>query len=91
MRNHLREIGSEIRHFPLQQEMALILQASASDNLVLERVEFYIDDRLVGTTVEAPYTISWQPKLGEHTLLVRAYDLAGNTSETTATFTVEQP
>jgi hypothetical protein len=76
--------------FVYQQGENIIMQVSASDNLVLERVEFIVDDRLESTLIEPPFVILWPAQLGEHTLSIKAYDLAGNESEVTATFSVHK-
>jgi membrane peptidoglycan carboxypeptidase len=76
--------------FVYQQGENIIMQVSASDNLVLERVEFIVDDRLESTLIEPPFVILWPAQLGEHTLSIKAYDLAGNASEVTATFSVHK-
>jgi hypothetical protein len=55
----------------------------------LSKVEFYMDQGLVGESDEAPYGIFWQAKIGRHTLRVVATDLAGNTAETSLVFTVK--
>lgn len=54
------------------------LQAEASDNLLLDRVEFYINGDLVATLNSTPYVIPWKLTAGEHILRVVAYDQAGN-------------
>lgn len=66
---------------------AVVLQANASDNLALSRVEFYLDNQLVGTIYQAPFTLSWQVKPGNHKFVAKAYDLANNTSQDSVTFT----
>ena len=78
--------GQEIA---FSSQVSLVLQASVQDNLEINRVEFYIDRGQVASLSEAPYLISWQAARGEHTLLVRAFDLAGNESETAVKFTVK--
>jgi membrane carboxypeptidase/penicillin-binding protein PbpC len=70
-------------------QASLVLQASVRDNLEISRVEFIIDRNPVAALQEAPYLISWRAVRGEHTLLVRAFDLAGNESETALKFTVK--
>jgi membrane peptidoglycan carboxypeptidase len=65
----------------------VVLQATASDNLSLSRVEFYLDSQLVGTLYQAPFTLSWQVKPGSHKVIAKAYDLADNTSQESITFT----
>jgi hypothetical protein len=57
------------------------LQASASDNFGVSRVEFYMDGQLLGSDTTAPFTYPWdtQPlENGSHTLTARAYDVKGN-------------
>jgi hypothetical protein len=56
----------------------------------LEQVEFLVDGELKMTLMEPPYIILWPARLGEHTLLVRAYDLAGNIRETAIAFSVKK-
>ncbi len=59
------------------------LQAEAFDSIAIERVEFYIGGRRVAVLHTEPYTVNWSPgnRSGEITLSVRAYDRAGNWSE----------
>lgn len=55
--------------------------ASASDNVGVRRVEFYVNGLLRGTDTSAPYTYSWNTSsqaAGNYTLATRAYDAAGN-------------
>jgi len=70
------------------QEPKVALQAQVNDPF-LSKVEFYMDQGLVGESDEAPYGIFWQAKIGRHTLRVVATDLAGNTAETSLVFTVK--
>ena len=65
-----------------------MMQVEASDNLVLERVEFYVDGSLKSTLLGEPFIILWPSILGEHTLMVKAYDLAGNATEAEVSFSV---
>jgi membrane carboxypeptidase/penicillin-binding protein len=67
----------------------ILIQAQASDDLVLARVEFYLDETLVLTLWQPPLAGLCQAEVGEHTLLVRAFDLAGNTSEQSIRFRVQ--
>jgi RHS repeat-associated protein len=62
----------------------ITLNASASDDLGVSRVEFLVDDHVVGTATTAPYTATWNtldPLLtaydGSHEIKVRAYDTGG--------------
>jgi membrane carboxypeptidase/penicillin-binding protein PbpC len=60
----------------------VVIQADVSDNLALDRVEFYVDFRQIAVASGPPYSARWQPgSPGEHTILARAYDLAGNMAE----------
>ena len=68
----------------------VLLQADASDDLVLERLEFYLDGELILTLWQPPYAAMWSATPGEHTLLVRAFDRAGNSSEQSVTFIIER-
>jgi endoglucanase len=64
--------------------------ASASDNVGVARVEFYVGGVKVGEKINAPYTFDWDSTgtlNGAATLGLRAVDLAGNVS-TTATRSV---
>jgi membrane peptidoglycan carboxypeptidase len=71
-------------------EQFIILQAEAHDDVTLQKVEFLMDNRLLASLSQPPFTLSWSPSPGQHTFLVRAYDLAQNTSEDSLTFTVKQ-
>lgn len=70
------------------KDNSLVLQAAASDNLALSRVEFYLDNQLVGTLYQPPFTLSWQIKAGSHKFSAKAYDLAGNAAQTNISFMV---
>jgi hypothetical protein len=61
------------------------LQASASDDLAVVRVEFYLDGAtLIGSATTAPYGATWDSTSaadGAHTISCRAYDGAGHTTD----------
>src|SRR5262249_26775272 len=64
--------------------------ASASDNVDVTRVEFYLDNALQSTSTAAPYQWNWNTTTsanGAHTLASHAYDAAGNVG-TSANVTV---
>ncbi|HVT60788.1 MAG TPA: Ig-like domain-containing protein [Thermoanaerobaculia bacterium] len=64
--------------------------ASASDNVGVVKVEFYIDSTLSSTTTTSPYSFSWNTTAvanGSHTIFSKAYDAANNVG-TSATVTV---
>jgi hypothetical protein len=68
------------------------VRASASDNVRVARVSFYVDGVLYKTDTSAPYTVSWQSRKwsnGQHTITARAFDSAGNLSEDTHAVTVQ--
>jgi len=71
------------------QSRQVILHAEASDNLELERIEFYVDGQLVGSLTRAPFSLYWEGKTGTHTLRATAYDLAGNTASAEVSLTVK--
>jgi hypothetical protein len=80
---------TEGEQFSRADKDIVILSASASDDLTLASVAFFVDDHPVVTLLQAPYAVLWQAKPGNHVLLVVATDLAGNTHETSATFLVK--
>jgi thermitase len=66
--------------------------ASASDNVRVIKVSFYVDGVLYRTDTSAPYSASWQSRKwsnGLHAITARAVDAAGNVSEDTHTVTVQ--
>ena len=71
----------------LAQEPQLALQAQASDPF-LEKVEFYVDNKLVGQSSGAPFGVIWTARSGVHTLKVVATDRAGNTAQAKINFSV---
>lgn len=65
---------------------------SATDNVAVRRVEFYIDDRLFASWSHGPYTVKWKTKdssRGNHTLKCMAYDGAGNSASNRITVRVK--
>lgn len=65
-----------------------IISATASDNVGVTRVEFYVDgSTLINTATTAPYNYNWNPTTvssGSHSLTAKAYDAAGNSATSTA-------
>jgi membrane peptidoglycan carboxypeptidase len=61
---------------------AIILQAQVSDAIGLARVEWWVDGSLVGSMDQPPFSLPWEVTPGSHSLIVKAYDLAGNEGET---------
>ncbi len=59
----------------------ITLEASASDNVGIDRVDFYVDSLVVGSASRAPYQVSWDSRSstnGGIALSAKAYDAAGN-------------
>ncbi|WP_027484915.1 Ig-like domain-containing protein [Rhodanobacter sp. OR87] len=70
----------------------ITLSASASDNVGVTRVEFYVDNALVATDTATPYTATLDSTTlgnGTHSLVAKAYDAAGNVgTSSTVSFSV---
>lgn len=80
----------EAEFFIFHSGETILLNASASDDLDVDRVDFYVDNRLVSTITAAPYIRLWDASVGTHTLTIKAYDLAGNESQASVTFKVNK-
>jgi len=67
--------------------------ASASDNVGVTSVGFYVDGTLKSTDSASPYSFAWDTTTyaaGSHTIYSKAYDAAGNVgTSTTITVTVD--
>lgn len=62
------------------------IDADASDDCAVTKVEFYVDGVLLGFDATAPYSIAWNTHNatnGSHDLTTIAYDAAGNTGTST--------
>ncbi len=62
---------------------AVSVTSSASDNVAVVKVEFYLDNVLQSTDTISPYSWNWNTTSasnGSHTLSAKAYDSAGNNS-----------
>jgi membrane carboxypeptidase/penicillin-binding protein PbpC len=75
--------------FTRTTKQPVILSASASDDLNLASLAFFIDGKPIVTLVQAPFAALWQPTTGNHLLKVLATDLAGNTREASVSFSVK--
>jgi chitodextrinase len=63
------------------------ISVNAVDNVGVTRVEFFINDLPVATVTTAPYEHLWDTSTqspGVYTLMVKAYDAAGNVSQSSA-------
>lgn len=68
------------------------ISASASDNVGVRRLSFYLDGTLFKSDTKAPYAVTWQSRKwtnGPHTISVVAFDAAGNSSQDSHTVTVQ--
>ena len=65
------------------------VKATATDNVGVVKVEFYIDGSKVGDDISSPYEYSWNTtnlmKNSLHIITVKAYDNAGNIGESEVT------
>jgi hypothetical protein len=70
---------------------SLALAARAGDDQSVSRVDFLVDNQVVGSDTTAPYSMTWKvPKklaYGSHTVSARAYDGAGLSTTDTRTVT----
>ena len=59
------------------------IEAEATDNAAVTRVEFYANGELLSTDLTAPYVVSWntrRARAGANVIAAIAYDAAGNSS-----------
>jgi membrane carboxypeptidase/penicillin-binding protein len=78
----------EKNQFTLSVDGTIILQADTRDDHGVDRVEFYVDGKLVSTLYEPPFIALWPAQAGLHSLRMRAYDQAGNWSDAETSFSV---
>ena len=65
----------------------ITLAATASDDVGVTKVEFWVDGTLKGTVTTAPYSLTMDSRNlpnGSHTLIAKAFDAAGNNASSTA-------
>ena len=65
----------------------ITFSATATDNVGVSKVEFYVDGILKGTTTTSPYSITLDSKTltnTSHNLVAKAYDAAGNVGASTS-------
>lgn len=57
---------------------AYTLQANATDAAGVQRVEFYVDDQLIGSDTTAPFSLTWNAPVGQHLVKMKAVDACSN-------------
>ena len=65
----------------------ITLSATASDNIGVTKVEFWVDSVLKGTVTTAPYQMTMDSRSlpnGAHSLVAKAFDAAANSATSTA-------
>jgi subtilisin family serine protease len=70
------------------------LTATASDDVGVTRVDFYVGSQLIGSDTTAPYSIAWDSRdhnNGAATLTVRAFDSGCNSAASSAAVTLDNP
>jgi hypothetical protein len=66
---------------------SVAVSASASDNVGVTKVEFYIDSTLKSTDTASPYSYTWDTTVyanGAHAIVAKAYDAANNIGTSTS-------
>jgi membrane carboxypeptidase/penicillin-binding protein len=77
--------------FEFQQGVPITFQIQVADNLGLELVEYILDNTVIDTQSQPPFALPWLPMLGEHTMSIRAKDLAGNENTQSLEFHIREP
>ncbi|MBT3390272.1 MAG: hypothetical protein HN413_07660 [Chloroflexi bacterium] len=76
--------------FEYQPATPITFQVQASDNLGLLQIEYLLDDQALDIQIQPPFALPWLPRIGEHTLTIRAIDLAGNEYNQSVAFSVQR-
>ncbi|MGD2251504.1 MAG: hypothetical protein PVF70_01170 [Anaerolineales bacterium] len=70
------------QEFSRSQDEQISIHAEPSDETGLSQVVTHMDGRRTGMAEKSPFVATWSMVgVGEHSLFVRAYDLAGNNTE----------
>lgn len=69
----------------------ILLRAGATDNVAVSKVEFYVDDALIGSDTTSPYEASYDTgnTVRQAVIVAKAYDQAGNTGTVTRNVSIE--
>lgn len=76
------------------KQLTFGISATASDDLDLNRVEFYADSSRIATISSAPFAFNWDSYAvhnGAHTITVKAFDATGNSSSQAANISINNP
>lgn len=68
--------------------------AEASDNVAVEKIEFYVDDKIEDTDTTSPYSFSFDASTvneGVHTIMAKAFDTSNNSTIIEITVTIVHP
>lgn len=69
----------------------ITVNATATDNVGVIRVELYVDGRYIANDTVSPYSLNWNARkasLGSHTIMMKAFDAAGNSANNTISVTL---
>lgn len=78
----------EMRIKQLESDSITIL-AQVSDNLGVDRVEFFVDGDLFASLNSPPYAVPWRTVKGKHVIRASAYDHAGNMNDSRVQIVIE--
>ncbi|MVA75575.1 hypothetical protein GC722_05985 [Auraticoccus sp. F435] len=69
-----------------KQQVTLSAEADGVDGASIVKVDFFVDDTLVGSATRAPYTVTWPSATdGTYHLVARAHDDRGAKTDSTGT------
>jgi hypothetical protein len=70
----------------------MTIQTNSIDNISIEKVTFFLDDRIMGTAQRPPYNldIDLPNEVAPHTITVIAKDSSGNTNRDDVSITIEE-
>ncbi|MDO8513752.1 MAG: Ig-like domain-containing protein [bacterium] len=79
-------ITSPLNNATITIRTKINITASATDNVQVTKVEFYINGSLKTTNTISPYSYSWNTRgkrisAGTYTIIAKAYDAAGNVGQ----------
>lgn len=75
-------------------QLTFPISATASDDLALNRVEFYADGVLIQTITQAPFSFNWNSYAvhnGTRAITAKAIDASGNATSQGVTITISNP